>query len=320
MDNLTHTQMEGLVLRASDSGASAGTAHGALRRSYYTNDGANNPPPSPTAKWKGDAHAYEDPKKDPNRFPYLPHPYPLQRRGRGHQAPPGGFKSLIEPIQKPKFPEEDQIYSTYAEWWQAQRPPAGPINDKDGTFSTSFWPYGRRISCVASMDKEDQFYHLDKRIMKNHAYYKTRRDATSSEGFSKSQSSGNLMASQAEHFGYNRALGQSLTSQMSHSGAAFHEDRKRRGEALVWPPSNSGASGNKNMWESMKAQGASLPAEISVTSGRRADSVPSTSRSIEAIAGSSRYDPKQGLRNLGLGARTHAEWCLPQPPAYAPHR
>lgn len=288
----THTHMEKLVLRAASSGSQG------LRHSFYPNDGSNNPPPSPTAKWKGDVHAYEDPPKDPNRFPYLPHPYPLMRRGRAQGGHPGGFRSLQEPLQPPKFPEEEQIYSTYAEWWQAQRPPKGPPCDKDSTFTTSFWPYGRRISCVASMDNEDQFYHLDKRLVKNHAYYKNRRDPLSSSTMSRSRSE--LLGSQAEHYGYNRSLGQTTSS---HAGADFHERNKRLGKTSVHPgESNRSSEGSRTMWDSLKAQGASE---------QRALSAPSTSRSVEAQARNSRYEPQQGLRNLGMGSRTHAEWCLP---------
>jgi len=326
MDNLTHTSMEGLVLRASKDGS----AHGGMRRSYYANDGSNNPPLSPTAKWKGDAHAYQDAYKDPNRFPYLPHPYPLQRKGRTQGAHPGGFESLLEPQQPPKFPGEEQVYSTYAEWWQAQRPPGGPLDEKDATFSTSFWPYGRRISCVASMDKEDQFYHLDKRIMKQHAYYKERRDPLdekakmSSTGFSRSQSAAELMGSQAEHLGYNRSMGQSVSSQMNHTGAHFHTKRREMAmnpDAVVKPGSLMAQSptAGKNMWESMKNQPASSAGFGGAPPMGRSGSVPNSSRSqMEAQARGSRYEPKQQLRDLGLGSKTHAEWCLPQPPAYKP--
>jgi len=304
----THTAMEQLVLRSSAKGSQG------LRHSFYANDGSNNPPMSPTAKFKGDVYAHEDPPKDPNRFPYLPHPYPLNRRGRAHggnPGHPGGFKSLQEPRQPPKFPDEEQIYSTYSEWWQAQRPPDALPHDKDATFSTSFWPYGRRISCVASMDDSEQFYNLDKRIMKNHAYYKNRRDPLSStSGMSRSRSE--LLGSQAEHFGYSRSLGQTVSSD-SHAGASFHATRK----GLLASGSAAGSnnlSGTRNVWDSMRAQ-ASAP-QLPTAAGQRAGSAPSTSRSVDAQAGRSQYEPRASLRNLGLATRTHAEWCLPQPPPH----
>lgn len=282
-----------------------------MRSSYYDRAG-NEPPPSPTAKWKDDVHRFEDlARTDPNRHPYLPDPYPLKRAGRARGGHPGGFTSLQEPRRPPKFPDEDQLYMTYAEWWHAQRPPLGPPDDKDKTFSTSYWPFGRRISCVASMDNEDQYYNLDKRIIKNHSYYKDRREPPSSQfPVARSQSSSELLGSQAEHFGYNKALGQTATS---HSSAAFHE-RSRR---FATSGSSPALSGSRNMWDSMRSERAEVAMAArasSASSGQRAASdAGSTARSFEAQAGSSRYDPKQSLRGLGLGQRTHAEWCLPQP-------
>lgn len=270
---------------------------------------------SPTAKWKGNVHAYEKPAKDPNRFPYLPHPYPLKRRGRGDEAHPGGFTSLQEPLQQPKPADKDkeQIYSTYAEWWQAQRPPEHLPNDKESTFSTGFWPYGRRISCLASMDNEEQFYNLDQRVVKNHACYKNRRELFPSTSMSRSQSE--LLGSQAEHFGYKQSLGEPIRSIGAAAGASFHEQRRRSGLGPVTagPVAGSG-SANKTMWESRQASSPALP----TASRQRVDSALSTSRSTGAQAGS-RYEPEQSLRNLGLGSRTHAEWCLPQPPAQVNH-
>jgi len=310
MDSTTHTHMQANVKRAAAPGSLG------QRSSYYPNDSANDPPPSPTAKWKGGVHGYEDPKKDPNRFPYMPHPYPLKRRGRAANGHPGGFMSLQEPLQPPKFPDEDQLYCTYAEWWQAQRPAAGPVDDKEATFSTSFWPYGRKISAVMTMDKEDQHYNLDKRVVKNGTFYKYRRPhpgETQGVSFQKSRSSAELMGSQAEHFGYHRSLGR---TQSSHASASFHEQNPM---PAGQPYATSSVGKSKNMWDSLRAN-ASTP--NLATAGQRAESAPSTSRSqhsSQGQAGNSRYDTTHSLRKLGLGSRTNAEWCLPQPPAYANH-
>lgn len=328
MDSTTHSQMERLVLRASAPGSQK------LRNSFYANDGSNNPPPSPTAKWKGDVHAYEEKDKGPTRHPYLPHPYPLKRRGRAQNGHPGGFTSLQEPLVPPKFPDEEQIYCTYAEWWQAQRPTTGHTSNNDKTFSTSFWPYGRRISCITSMDKEDQCYHLDQRVLKNHVYYKNRREQPlSMTTMSKSQSSADvLMGSQHEQFGHNRRLGHSMTQMgRSHAGAAFHENKKLFGHTDPLELT-SAPRGGRNVWDSLKAQASApnlhgvqspmgLPAAgaaAGLVPGQRAASAPSTSRSqlLEAPPGN-RYEPKPHLKSLGQGSRTHAEWCLPQPPVRA---
>lgn len=298
MDDNTHTLMQGLVQRAAAPGSLG------LRSTYYSDDTSNNPPPSPTAAWKARTHNYQEPVKDPNRHPYLPHPYPLKRRGRAHSGHPGGFVSLQEPLLPPKRPEEDQVYMTYAEWWQAQRPLEGPPYEKDATFSTSYWPYGRRISCVASMDKQDQYYNLDSRVVKNHTFFKDKRDPMSMQ-IARSRSSAVLLGSQAEHFGYDRSLGRSRSS---HASASFHATNP----IAPGEPYAQVKKSGRNVWETMKAQEASRsspPTPASVRSTSRPDS-------LEATAGSSRYAPKQSSRNLGLGQRTQAEWCLPQPPAY----
>merc|ERR1711971_1216171 len=160
------------------------------------------------------------------------------------------------------------------------------------------------------MDKEEQYYHLDKRIMRNHAYYKNRRDHPSSDSFPRSSSSAELLGSQAEHFGYNRSLGASLGSQMSHAGKTFHDIRK---QAALAPP--AGATG-RTVWDSTKPQASSATLASSM---QRTESAPSTSRSVEAQAVSSRYRPKESLRKLGLASRTHSEWCLPAAPGYVPN-
>lgn len=299
MNSHTHTHMQQLVKRASP----AATGTFGERTSYYSKDGSSDPPPSPTAKWKGDVHAHEDPPKDPSRYPYLPHPFPLKRRGRTHPdhgGHPGGFKSLQEPLQPVKFPDEDQVYMSYAEWYWAQRPKVPPPDDKEATFSTSYWPYGRRISAVSTMDKEDQSYNLDTRILKNHTFYKHKRDPLSSTGFSKSRSSADvLLGSQTEHFGYDRSFGK---KQPSHASAAFHTQRKSAPTAVKDPSKRS-------VWDSVQPSGFGGAAQ-------RATSTPNTSRSLEVQAGTSRYEPSSSMRNLGLATRTHAEWCLPQPPPY----
>lgn len=293
MDSGAHTGMERLIQRASPEGS---LGH---RSSYYQRDGTYDPPPSPTAKWKGAVHAYVAPTKDPNRFPYLPHPYPLKKRGRAHPGNgghPGGFMSLQPPQQPVKYPDEDLVYMTYSEWWHAQRPTDALPGDKDSTFSTSYWPYGRRLSCVASMDKDDQFYNLDKRLVKNHTFYKDRR-APLSESW-RSMSSSQLLGSHTEHFGFDRSLGKKTSS---HAGAAHHEQKR-----LGLPDGKQ--AGRRTMWDSVTQPSFSPPPL------QRASSAP-----MEVLAGNSRYDPKQSTRNLGLGSRTHAEWCLPQPPAYSVH-
>lgn len=229
------------------------------------------------------------------------------------------FRSLFN---RQSFRKKTRFYQTYAEWWQAQRPPAGPLKEKDATFSTSYWPYGRRISCITTMDKEGQFYHLDKRLMRNHTFYKDRRSPSwrASElehpawKTTRSRSSAELLGSQAEHFGYHRSLGGRSSLDVSHASASFHEQNP----IPFGEPFASTTKSGRNVWDVKKAQPPpQLPAAGQPTAGQRAASAPSTSRSIEAQAGTSRYDPKQSSRNLGLGQRTHAEWCLPQPPAYA---
>lgn len=304
MDDGTHTLMQGLVQRAAAPGA-----HGE-RVLYYPNDGHNNPPPSPTAKWKHDSHVYHEVEKAPERLPYRPHPFPLKRRPKAQSGHPGGFVSLQEPLVTPKFPDEEQIHMTYAEWWQAQHPDKGPPQEKDATFSTSFWPYGRRISSVTSMDKEGQYYHLDNRLVKNHTFFKEKRDpATSSQPMYQQRShstAAQLLGSQAEHFGYDRSLGRSMSS---HASSTFHKQNQLQpGQPFAATPKSG-----RNAWESMRAQASSTAAG----SLPRSTSAPNIAlESLEAKARDSRYAPKQKLRDMGLASRTHYEWCLPQPPAY----
>jgi hypothetical protein len=300
MDSRTHTQMQTLVQRASGTGTDK-------LNSFYSDGGANNPPPSPTAKWKAEMHSYEQVQRDMSRFPYLPHPYPLKRRGRERDHP-GGFVSLQEPFEPPKFPDQEQVYMTHGEWWQAQRPPQCIKAPKDATFSTSFWPYGRRITCVASMDKDDQWYNLDKRILKNYTFYKAKRDPPPTSSLSRSRSSMELIGSQAEHFGYNRQLGRTTSS---HASATFHaENRMAPGEPFAATIKNG-----RNVWESMQAQASTSPPGTL----QRATSAPS-SLSVEANVGRGRQSsfnkPQKHLWDKGLGQRTQAEWCLPQPPSY----
>merc|ERR1712216_413314 len=122
-----------------------------------------------------------------------------------------------------------------------------------------------------------------------------KRDPMASTGFSRSRSSTDvLLGSQAEHFGYDRSFG---IKPPSHASASFHVVRKAAPNVAKDPS-------KRTMWDSVQVQAPAAGAGAGAA--QRATSAPSTSRSIEAQAGTSRYDPHSSLRNLGLGSRTHA--------------
>jgi len=268
-----------------------------MRASFYAYDGSNNPPPSPTAKWKAEVHAHVDfAKTDPRKQPYLPDPYPLQRVGRRREGHPGGFTSLREPLQPAKNPDQAQVYCSYAEWWQAQRPSVNNVKARHETFSTSFWPFGHRVSNLSSIDDEGTFYQLDQRRIKNHIGYKEKREPSTLTLPSRSRSTADFFGSHSEHLRQSQSLASSMTT---HAGAAFHEKNKLAA-------SMSTGSLKKNVWEHRVDN----PDAVAL---QRCPSAPSTARSMQATVGSSRYDPKRSLRDMGLASRTHAEFRLPQP-------
>jgi hypothetical protein len=233
--------------------------------------------------------------------PYLPHPFPLKRVGRARDGHQGGFTSLQD-TGKPKNPEKEEVHCTYPEWWWAQQPPFGPAPEaEEQTFSTSFWPYGRRMSAIASVDDKGEFYDLDDRRIKNHAFVKQhQREQSKFQAFpSRSQSATDFLGSNTEFFNHSKSLGQTVSS---HHGAAFHENSK----LVAALGSSAGAAKTRTVWD-RTTQGVD-------GSARRTPSAPCLEWSMEAAAASSRYNPHRSLRDLGLGSRTHAEWRLPEHP------
>jgi len=240
------------------------------------------------------------------KHPYLPHPFPIKRVARAQDGHQGGFTSLQETMRPPKEdPSQEDVYCTYPEWWWAQRPPFGKSPKADEvTFSTSYWPYGRRMSAISSIDDKGEFYDLDDRRIRNHTFVKQHlRDQSPFQSFSsRSHSAAALMGSTTEHQNYDKSLGRTAAS---HAGASFHASNKLAASTA------SATAGKRTltMWDHQ--------AEKLESSLRRSPSAPSTMRSLDATAGSSLYDPKQSLRDLGLGSRTHAEFRLPQDPVRA---
>lgn len=116
-----------------------------------------------------------------NGAPYLPDPYPLARGHprEGNGAVKFGFNSLHAPClpsdTAPNFklsPGESlcpsRRFGSYGEWWQAHQAKCPPNPDaKVKTKSTSFWPYGSKITTVTSNESPEDYYELDRRLLMN---------------------------------------------------------------------------------------------------------------------------------------------------------
>jgi len=281
-----------------------------MRASFYADDGHNHPPPSPTAKWKHTVYARVCPPEDPNKHPYLPHPFPVKRVRRARDGHQGGFTSLQESARPRRDPNQEEVYCTYPEWWWAQRPPFGKPPDADvKAFSTSYWPYGHRMSAIASVDDKGEFYDLDDRRIKNHMHVKQhQREQSKFQSYiPRTQSAAELMCSRTEHFHFDKSMAGLGAS--SHVGASFHEKKKLASLTSPLGRTDGAAGKPRTMWD--------LKAQANEGSALRSPSAPSTMRSVEALAGSSKYDPKQSHRDMGLASRTHAEFRLPQHPVRA---
>jgi hypothetical protein len=205
---------------------------------------------------------------------------------------------LREPLVPPKNPGKPDVYCSYGEWWQAQRGHGRDVKAQHESFSTSFWPFGHRVSNLSSIDDNGTFYQLDNRRIKSHVAYKEKREPSTLRLDSRSFSTGDFFGSHSEHLRQSQSLARSMTT---HAGAAFHEQNK-----LAASMSELGSGSlKKNVWDHQ--------VELEAATLQRCPSAPSTVRSMDATVGSSRYDPKRSLREMGLASRTHAEFRLPQP-------
>eukprot|EP00928_Gymnodinium_smaydae_P071270 TRINITY_DN54901_c0_g1_i1.p1 TRINITY_DN54901_c0_g1~~TRINITY_DN54901_c0_g1_i1.p1 ORF type:complete len:190 (-),score=22.99 TRINITY_DN54901_c0_g1_i1:73-642(-) len=92
--------------------------------------------------------------QDPSPPEYLPHPYPLARLP-GQQS----FASLRAGEQE-LFP--GQSFQSYGEWFEAHRPVNPELNARvQRGRSTSFWPYGQRVTSLVGTESSQDVYRLD---------------------------------------------------------------------------------------------------------------------------------------------------------------
>jgi len=221
---------------------------------------------------------------------------------------------MQEPIRPPK--RQDPVYSSYAEWWTDQRPPtADHDHSDDKKFSTSFWPYGRRVSAVASSDHQDAKYMLDDRIIHNQLTYSHKRDTQPyNASMSRSQSAGQLFGSCAEALGYSNGFGGPQGQAFGASRSSFGARSLGRSDNSIYPPM---ARRKRDIpffqMQPTEEEASRPPSEASTARSREVTMVPPLQRSIsQAAPGSTKYEPHRSLREKGFGTRTLSEWRLPQ--------
>lgn len=102
---------------------------------------------------------------------YLPTALPSRRCAGGQGL--AHFKSVHAPCRPFSDPEQPicdkRTWTSYGEWWCEHKPmlEKPQWNIKHSTSSTSYWPFGKHITCVTSGPVEsDDAYKLDGFIMK----------------------------------------------------------------------------------------------------------------------------------------------------------
>lgn len=88
------------------------------------------------------------------QFQYLPNPQPWKRGASGNAE----FFST--------HPEcfNDRGFFSYGQFWQAHQPSTSK-NPAMKTVSSSFWPFGQRITSVTGGERKEDIYSLDGRII-----------------------------------------------------------------------------------------------------------------------------------------------------------